>query len=486
MKPLFTTLLLCLFLASWGQTQGDGGEAHYLKITDQQSTPVIGVYLVHRPNHRLLTTSDVDGECVLFPSSFSPGDSILFQGIGYISRTISWNDLRQMTEITLQPLAFELGESVVYAITTKELLEKAMGKLKKLPRHTLPYCNFEGKAQYEKITEYFNRTLEYRREYGYYFTSGDVTPRDHFDQRFRSYFVPIFSARSLNLSNNGRDTLSSLYMTTEEQRYDAGTRKVFTLLRAIQLNGPLFSGTKAYNISPVESNSPDYVFSFQTRSEAYPTNTQITCRGTFEIDIEQHVLKKISFDYVDYQLYRQILLSGKRKIGSPFSTRAEILISYDEQDQPYIRSCTMETYWKNNPGEQYLLVEQPSRLLPAMGNLIEKEAFYCYDYREMEERLRNRNTLSRIHLMQRNPVGAYDPSLFARLPILLENQKAVSELSKFMDLEDQYELNDNRSYYPYNYLIGFNGAGRYDPLYEENNQKERAKFFENFPPPSYP
>lgn len=455
-----------------------------IKITDKLDRPVFGVYVAIKNKNRLLTNSDIDGECTIHKTSVEHHDSIVFQGIGYKTQTIAWHQLHDGTVVRMEGLEFELEESRVYAITTHDLLNKAMNRLKKLPRKTLPQANFYGKAQYEKITEYRERVVEYRREYGYYFTSGDIQPKNVWDNNFRSYFVPAYSARSFNMINNGMDTLSPLYMTSEEIRYDAGTRKIFTLLRAVQLYGPLFSGINSYEISAIESDSPDYMFSFKTLLEDYPSKTNITCKGTFTIDIEQHVLKHISFDFIDYQLYRQILLSRQRKTESPFSTRAEIAIGYDESERPYIRSCSMETYWKYDLGENFVLIEQPSRKFPAIGKLIEREAFACYSFQNVREPLRK--NITKIHAVQRNPSGVYDSLLFAALPQLLDNKKAIKDLAQYAHLEEQYEFHSGKTYYPDNYLIGFNGVGRNDPVFHESNELIRQQLFKLFPPPTPP
>ena len=65
-----------------------------------------------------------------------------------------------------------------------------------------------------------------------------------------------------------------MFLTYEDIRFDVGTRKIFTLLRAIQLFGPLFDGIDSYDIRAIEREDPDYTFTFQTRRSAYPERTQ--------------------------------------------------------------------------------------------------------------------------------------------------------------------------------------------------------------------
>lgn len=460
-----------------------------LKITDKDHNPVFGVYVVNKEKSYLITSTDIDGECRIHPHLFRLEDSIQFQGIGYKTVTYTLNQLLHLSSLQLEELSYELEETIIRGLSTESLLSIATEKLKKLPRGTPPLCNYYGKAQYEKITEYRDTTVEYRREYGYYFTSGDIKPRNVWDQRFRSYFVPVYTARSFNLTNNGSDTLSPVYMTTEDTRFDAGTRKIFTLLRTVQLYGPLFAGTKSYDIRPVESDSMDYIYAFSTRPSAYPDKIRITCKGTFTIDFQRHELKSITFDYIDYQLYRQVILTDKRKVSSPFSTRARIDIGYDQEGQPYFRSCRQETVWKYDLGDNFIVIEQPSRMFPAAGNLVEKEAFACYEYKPVKKELQTANVGVKIHVSQRNPVGAYDSLLFTRLPLLLDNGKAVREMNRYCDLEAQYRHNDLKTYYPDNFLNGFNGfkdAGRDDRTYRTNYRTVRKQFSELFPGPEYP
>jgi hypothetical protein len=502
MRRLLLPLLLGLAWRGGAAPVDAGGEAFVAEvapaaadtaawravITDEGGRPLLGVYIIHKGLSRLLTTSDIDGECRLYGGRLLPTDTILFQGIGYRSRAHAWRELRGMSVVVMEELRVSL-EGVVVTSTARRrslvdpgvLLDAAAAKLKKLSRRTPPYCNFQGRARYEKITEYLHRTLEYRREAGLFFTSGDATPADEWDSRFCAYFVPAFSARSYNLTNNGEDTLSPLYLTAAGARFDAGTRKVFTLLRAVQLYAPLFAGTAAYEITAIETNEREYVYAFATRPGAYPGRTKITCRGRLTIDYASRSLTSISFDYIDYQLYRQVLLGERRKDASPFSTRAEVTFGRDGEGHCFVASCRQETSWKDNLGEEFVLVEQPSRLDPARGGLVEREAFSCADYGAVAARLRDRATRTKIHFVQRNPTGHYDEGLFRRLPPLLDDEKARADLSRLMPIEQQFERNSGRGYYPENLQKGFNGVERDDPAFRETLYLSRLQLFELFP-----
>ena len=163
-----------------------------LQIVNTKGEAQFGVYAVETKNHYLLASTDIDGECVIRTYKLQTDDSIQFQGIGYQTVKYSLKDLLLVKKIVLVPLAYELDETTVgKGISMKELLKKAALKLKKQAPDIVPLCKYFGKTLYEKITECESNTVEYRREYGYYFSSGDVKPRSAWDTHFRSYIVPV-------------------------------------------------------------------------------------------------------------------------------------------------------------------------------------------------------------------------------------------------------------------------------------------------------
>ena len=486
-------LLCCLwcygFSTSLHAQTNSGQITQKLHITDTRSNPIFGVYVIHKAQSWLITTTDIDGECEFRTDWFSPEDTIQFQGMGYKVITYTIAELKHLRKIQLEDLNFLLDETIVTSISMEELLNKAMNQMSKPIRNQVPLCRFYGRSQYEKITEYRNLALESRREFGYYFTSGNVRCKNVWDKAFRSYFIPTHSARSFNLTNDGSDTLSPLYITTAETRFDAGTRKIFTLMRTIQLYAPLFNSLRFYEIHPRESDSLDYVFNFQTKPSHYPDDIRISCKGTFTLDYQTYRLKSMTFDYIDYQLFRQVILTDRRKTASPFSTQATLTFGYTPEGQIYIRSCKQETRWKHDLGKDFILIEQLSRMHPASGKLIEKEAFYCYEYLPVKESLQTQSVLTKIHVIQRNPAGKYEPEIFRTLPILLDNTKATADLNRFKEIEQQFQENSEKTYYPDNYINGFNGfsgRGRADKGYQLNLQTVRRQLFEQFPIPETP
>lgn len=451
-----------------------------IKITDTQKEAVFGVYVIYKAKSTLLTTSDIDGECAIYSSQFQPTDTIQFQGMGYETVTRSMHDLVQSPTVRLKELKYDLQEAVVQGLSTEELLKIASSKLQKNKGRRIPVCNYYAPARYEKITWCRDSAIEYRREYGHYFYSGDIKPLNTWDETYRSYLVPEYAAQSYCLTVDGSDTLIPIYLTSENIRFDVGTRKVFTLIRAVQLFAPLFNNTDFYDIQPVDTDSLDYVFSFKTKTSAYPDKVRISCKGTFVIDRERKELKKMDFDYIDYQLLRQILLTNKRKTSSPFSTRASLTFAYDSTGRNYIRSCTQTTTWKYNLSPDFIIIEQPSRIHPEENKLIEEEAFYCYNQKTIPPELQNNRTLARIHLAFRYPQGKYDAELFKSFPPLLEDTQARKDVGKYMELEKQFQKHSGRAFYPENYILNSLADDKSINTYNDNLFETRESLFKHF------
>ena len=109
--------------------------------------------MVNPRNHYLLTSTDIEGECVIKTYKLHPSDSLQFQGMGYQTVKYSVNDLLRMKHLVLVPLAYELEETnVEKGISMKELLKRASSKLKKQAPGLEPICKYFGKALYEKKT----------------------------------------------------------------------------------------------------------------------------------------------------------------------------------------------------------------------------------------------------------------------------------------------------------------------------------------------
>lgn len=478
-------LLFCAVLFSFQAKAQPGNEYLNLKIVDEKHDPVFGVYVSFPRKMIFLTASNIDGECLISTALLSSTDTLEFQGIGYLSQKRTVRELQKHPLVCLKELKYELPEARVTGLSTRRLLELVSGKLKKMKASRIPLCRYCGPVQYEKITLCQDTVVEYRKEYGLYFTSGNVQPYNFWDKTFRSYFVPEYIARSYNLTLNAQDTLIPLFLTSGNSRYDIGTRKIFTLFRAIQLYGPLFAPLKHYDIQPVETDSLDYTFSFKTRPKSYPDQIRISCKGTFTVDRNEVYLKSINFDYIDYQLLRQILISNQRKTASPFCTKAKLTFAVDSNGQHYIRSCHQTTSWKYDLSENFLLIEQPSRDFPGQNRLVEEEAFYYYKQNSIPPALQTSKILSQIHLAHRYPTGAYSPEVFRRLPQLLDIAQAHRDLSRYMKLEDQFKVHHNIPYYPENYLLDSDIDVKERANYLKNLYDTRRRLFDLFNSPAF-
>ena len=475
--PILIISLIFLFV---GLPQIEAQNWKHIKIIDTQNEAVFGVYVVLKNKNILLTSSDIDGKCMVNTSHLQSADSLQFQGMGYKLASYCVKDLKDTTLIRLQELGVNLKEAVVKGYTPEEILNIASSKLKKERVRRIPLCYYHGPARYEKITWCRDSAIEYRREYGHYFYSGDVIPKNTWDETHRSYLVPEYRAQSYSLTVDGSDTIPPIYLTSDNIRFDVGTRKVFTLMRAVQLYAPLFSNIKQYDINPINTDSLDYMFSFKTKTKAYPNQTRITCKGTLTIDWQRLELKQIDFDYIDYQLLRQILLTDKRNTSSPFSTRAALTFAYDSTGRNYIRSCKQTTTWKYDLNPNFILIEQPSRIHPGPNKLVEEEAFYCYSLERIPEKLQDARTLARIHMAHRFPKGLYEPNIFNKFSPLLDDRQAKEDVGKYMDLEKQFQKHDGKTFYSENYIMESLSDKQSLMTYRDDLYEIRKSLFESF------
>jgi len=72
---------------------------------------------------------------------------------------------------------------------------------------------------------------------------------------------------------------------------------------------------------------------------------------------------------------------------------------------------------------------------------------------------------------------------------LLEKGRSFDDLNRYADIEQQFQRNNNKTYYPDNFLNGFNGflgVGRDDKAFRENTYQVRKKILELFGTPALP
>ena len=437
-----------------------------VQIKNSKGEGLPGVYMVNKTRTYLITSSDEEGRCYFDARALAPTDSIQFASLGFEEVMITARELEKRSEIFLSEKTYDLQEVAVSDIRPETLLKKAAALMKK-PKGKNHHYQYYGKGQYMKITQCNGKAVEYRREYGAFFTSGNTLRQGKWDEYYRFDFVPAYMARSYNLMANGQDTLYPVrvyrnHYKYQEQDYDAGFVKIHKLIRALFLEGPLFTDLKYYQFRLIDNNQ-NYAYEFRSKPRIPLSDLRISCNGTLTIDPETARLRNITIDYIDYNMIE--LVRFKKKVNSPYSTRARLEIGWTPEGQPYIKSCRQETIWQNNPkitktDSTTFLGNFSSRRAPAKNKLIEKEAFVCdsYDIYPYNSDKRYYSIISRA----RNSIcGEYDPEFFAYLPEPLDGTQAKKDLSQYRDLEEQFRFYNKKPYYEPSFYADF-----FDILYK--------------------
>ncbi|WP_059026228.1 hypothetical protein [Gabonibacter massiliensis] len=416
-----------------------------VQVTNTSSEPLFGVYVVNPNRHYLVTTTDEKGYCCFSTGDISLQDSIRFSYLGYKDSIVAVRDLVSMERLALSMKMEFLQEVNVVGIKSADLLEKVMKELQPVsPQNNM---NFYGKAQYAKITTCFTKAVEYRREFGFFLTSGHVKQKEKWDLDYKFEFIPVYSARSFNLLPDRSDTLRTPYI---ESSYNAESKKIFPALRAVFLWGPLFSKLKYYDIQPIESDSNCYKFVFSTREKYYPQDIKIFCKGVLYIDRDDFRLRRIEIDYLDYHFYR---LTNLTRTYAPFSTKMQIELAYNEEGDVYVHSCRQETVWKHKSDQTgFGSIEMPSRRNPEKNRLVETEAFQCMAYQRIPAYAQMQFLREKAVLVASYPFGIYDTKAFEGLPDLLDSGQAIADLSEYKEIEAQFLHHGNKPYYPRSYL----------------------------------
>lgn len=418
-----------------------------LQVISSNGEPLHGTYIVNKCLHYLITTTDEKGFCKIPYPTLAAGDTIEFAYLGFTSRQFPSRELLKLKQIILIPKTQYLQEVSVKGIPPKTLLAKVSEQLKSFrPKYPL---NYYGNAQYEKITECNLSTVEYRNEYGCYFTSGNVRLKEKWDLNYHFYFVPAYSARSFNFQPGVNDTLKKQIVTGGRLEYDAGNRKIFNAIRSVLLWGPLFTNSRYYDIKLLDVDSVDYIFTFVAQEKYYPNDIKIYCRGTLKIDKQTFHLKNIHFDYLDYHFYK---LTNQTRPQTPFSTSMDINFAYNATGI-YIQSCQQITTWKHNSDQTYGGIEKPSRRNPAKNHLIEREALRCETFQKIPQNKQEKYLLQQTNVASCNPEGEFDVQIFNSQPQLLKKTKALKELNHYQDIQSQFKHNSNRPYYTTDQIV---------------------------------
>ncbi len=446
MKYFFTVFIVILM--NLVQPEVFAQTESMVQIKNSKGEGVSGVYMVNKTRTYLITSSDEEGRCYFDAGALAPTDSIQFASLGFEEVMITARELEKRSEIFLSEKTYDLQEVAVSDIRPETLLKKAAALMKK-PKGKNHHYQYYGKGQYMKITQCNGKAVEYRREYGAFFTSGNILRQGKWDEYYRFDFVSAYMARSYNLMANGQDTLYPLYIykKNSEYNYSAPVIKIHRLNRAILLDGPIFTSLKYYQFRLIDNNQ-NYTYEFRSKPRIPLSDLRISCNGTLTIDPETARLRNITIDYIDYNMIE--LVRFKKKVNSPYSTRARLEIGWTPEGQPYIKSCRQETIWQNNPkitktDSTTFIGTSPSRRAPAKNKLIEKEAFVCesYDTYPYDSDGRYYSLICRA---MNSICGEYDSAIFASLPEPIDGTQAKKDLSQYRDLEEQFKIHSNKRY----------------------------------------
>ena len=136
----------------------------HVQLLSNEQERLFGAYVVNKNKQHLITTSDENGCCHIPQLPEWKTDTIEFAYLGFSTRRIAFNDLKNNMKIKLRPNWKTLETVTIEGIHPNALLKKVAQQLKaKRQKHEV---NFYGKALYEKITECNERAVGFLQEYG--------------------------------------------------------------------------------------------------------------------------------------------------------------------------------------------------------------------------------------------------------------------------------------------------------------------------------
>lgn len=562
MKLNFQAFLLLLFLGigisaeTFAQKNPELPDTVFLRVTDRVANPLFGVHVILLPEGKLLTMTDASGNVRILVRGLEENTKLQFSSIGYKKQEFTLNRLRKMDELFLETEEIDLDEVVVKGVKTKELLKEAKENTNRSKRKEFVdfYERYYGNGQYMKVTECFDRAVEFRREYGCFLTTGNirrvesideiderlddlenncllqkrlnggdmpdfnqtlfleeadrvlgsdigrmferpfrmdlidvfdrVLSRDDVSQPFKEEilkyrtrtdvagkydmlydlsFVPAYVQRSVALDGLAEDTLPIAF----NKNFDAGSNKLFTIMRCIYLYAPVFSPSSNFRFQPSDRATDDcYAIDFVTDPKKYPRSVSMLCKGCLWIDRETRRLKRMQFDYCYYHLYR---LAKMSTAWPPFETAVIADFNYDENEVCYIKSCKSITYWvepeKNGRERTIFPVESPSRVLPTEVHLREIEGFKVYSFNKIPRKLQTQETGKTARAASRNPEGEYKRQVFDSLEYLWDCRKTILQLNQFKPIQEQFLQKSGKSYY--------REGGKYFNLKESKEAREK-------------
>jgi len=385
-------------------------------LSDKQKA-LAEAYVVNKNKHYLITTTDKNGWCQipLFPTFAK--DTIEFAYLGFHTQRIALKDLKNNDKITLQTEQKLLEPVVIEGFDPMSLLKKVSKDLQPIDQKYK--INFYGKAQYEKLKIYNHRAVEFLQEYGFYFTSGNVPVKGDWDSSRFFELVPEHAARS----NNQLPAI--LYPLRKEGPYDIGSRKLLTVLQAIQHFSPLFTNLKYYKFDFIKSEDVHYVYSFSIKKRyIHRKDIYAYGRGTLKINHETHELSHIYFDELKYKFYRTI--------NTPALSTLNITFAHNENGT-YFKCANLTTTW-----------------LYQKKCYIEKEALQCETFSRLPlKKQQNPSFEEDVKIASRHVCVLYNEELFQALKPLIERNIIFEQIGKFHNIFQQFRFN-NGEYYIHN------------------------------------
>lgn len=439
---------------SFGQQAEDSVE-HRLLVKNARGEVLEGVYMLSKRHSVLITSSDKQGYCYFDAGLLADSDSVRFVCLGYEDKVISCKNLTDTEEIQLVEKVYVLEDIGVKHIKPDVLLKKAAALMQQRSERVKNNYNYYGRGDFLKITECNKKAVEYRRNYGVFFTSGNTPKKNVLDEGYCWHFIGAIGAQSLSLTADGRDTLSRRAMLSGAYsnlgtNYDAGISKLSVFMRSILLYGPLFTSLKYYEFRLID-NSDGYTYEFKTRNTNSLKNIRIRCYGRLTIDPETARPRDMVFDYVDYNMCTWI--RWDEWVESPYVTQADLSIGFSSDGLPYIRECIQKTVWKK--GLKYekssgksVLGMLPSRRGPVKNGLVEKEFFRADTYQIYPEWYRSDQRFYAAFFQYGGMEWTkYDKDFLSSLPVWPGEAEAKRDLDAFMDLEEQFERHNKKFYY---------------------------------------
>lgn len=353
-----------------------------------------------------------------------------------------------------------LEEVQIEALSNRSIINKAIGNLHKRTKESISLCN----GQLTQIMEADGNVVQLSREYGYYISSSYYEKmRNKFDGFWHSNFVPVYNARSLRYTLDGKTVLPASYSYPEEtypwsNHYDARAKYMFEILRAIYLYGPVYSRNYSdYVFKCIGTTDDSYLFHFEP-SDRYPQKNPLYAKGLIEIDAASFKLKSIRIDNMG------LLYAGR------YSDTETALKRYpDYHDEKILKDCIDSDFNVNEDGEiDYALIHilwspdntqyyqggrgsQPRANVAGTDFIVtecwQSEPLIVPDNLPGQEKAveltdkQFKNLISLFKVIGLNPDGnSYNPEAIDKIDWALDVSDAERQLNQKMPIREQYKL----------------------------------------------